>query len=174
MTLADRIGEAVRRERDAYSADADEPLPLGSYLATMGAYGAWVATGTLATRLAGRSLPDRVTPWDVVLLGLATHKISRLFSKDSITSVLRAPFTRYEGLSGESELAEQVRGGGLRRAVGELVTCPFCLGLWVATGLGFGLVWAPRATRLVGMVAAAKAAADFLQLLYAWSEQKAT
>lgn len=109
----------------------------------MGAYGGVVGALSAAVRLSGRRLPDRISPSDLALLSVATHKISRLIAKDPVTSPLRAPFTRFAGTSGEAELAEEVRGQGPRKAVGELVTCPFCLGQWVATAFAFGLVLAP-------------------------------
>lgn len=43
-------------------------------------------------------LGDRVqaiTFFDLLLLGVATYKMSYLLTKDVITSVLRAPFTRF-------------------------------------------------------------------------------
>lgn len=100
------------------------------------------------------------------MLALATHKVSRLLTKESVTSPLRAPFTTYQDSAGEAELNEEVRGEGFRHAVGELVTCPFCVGQWVATGLVAGLVFAPRATRLVGATFATLAGSDLLQLAY--------
>src|SRR4051812_7980803 len=33
---------------------------------------------------------------DILLLGVATHKLSRIITKDAVTSFLRAPFTRYD------------------------------------------------------------------------------
>jgi hypothetical protein len=51
--------------------------------------------------------------------------------------------------------------------VGELVSCPFCSAVWVATGLAFGLLLAPRVTRIVTTVMCAVAGSDFLQLAYA-------
>ena len=104
---------------------------------------------------------------------MATHKLARRVSKDSVTSPLRAPFTRYEGLSGPAELQEGGRGSGIRKAVGELVSCPFCLSQWVATGFVFGLLMAPRATRWTASVFASLALADFVQFAYAWAEQQA-
>ncbi len=97
-----------------------------------------------AARLTGRRAPARITPWDVVLLGTATHKLTRILAKDAVTSPLRAPFVQYKGASGESELAEEVREhGGTKHAVGELLTCPFCLAQWVATTFVAGWVFAP-------------------------------
>ena len=42
---------------------------------------------------------------------VATHKLARLVTKESITSALRAPFTRYQGVSGPAELAEDAAMG---------------------------------------------------------------
>ncbi|MEW6475525.1 MAG: DUF1360 domain-containing protein [Actinomycetota bacterium] len=155
---------------DEYAPDSDRPL--GGYAALMGVYGAAVAVGAVALGRRKRPLPD-VRLVDVLLVGVATHKLARRMSKDSVTSPLRAPFTRYEGVSGPAELQEGVRGTGLRKAVGELISCPFCLSQWVATGFVFGLVAAPRATRWTASVFASLALADFLQFAYAWAEQQA-
>jgi hypothetical protein len=146
--------------------------PLGGYAALMGVYGAAVAAGAVALRRRRWPLPE-VRPVDVVLVGIATHKLARRVTKDSVTSPLRAPFTRYEGRSGPGELQEGVRGSGVRKAVGELVSCPFCISQWMATGFTFGLVVAPRATRWTASVFASLALADFLQFAYAWAEQRA-
>jgi hypothetical protein len=98
---------------------------------------------------------------------VATHKYSRLLAKDRVTSFLRAPFVRYEGDAGPAEVSETPRGQGAQRAIGELIVCPFCLGMWVASGLGLGFVAAPRVTRFVAGVGAALAVADFLHLAHA-------
>jgi hypothetical protein len=111
---------------------------------------------------------------DVALLSVATHKIARTLAKDPITSPLRAPFTTFQGTSGEAELAEEVRGTGVRHALGELLTCPFCLGQWTATGLVFGLVLAPRATRLFATLFTSLTAADLLQFAYDKVQQDPT
>jgi hypothetical protein len=54
-----------------------------------------------------------------------------------------------------------------------LLTCPFCLDVWVTTAFVIGLVFAPRLTRLVSGSFTALAGADFLQLAYAWAQQAA-
>ncbi|HZQ77330.1 MAG TPA: DUF1360 domain-containing protein [Acidimicrobiia bacterium] len=146
--------------------------PLGGYAVLMGLYGTAVAAGAVALRRRRWPLPD-VCPADIALVGLATHKLARRVTKDSVTSPLRAPFTRYEGVAGPAELKEGVRGSGVRKAVGELISCPFCISQWVATGFTFGLVVAPRATRWTASVFASLALADFLQFGYAWAEQRA-
>jgi hypothetical protein len=144
-----------------------EDRPLGAYLVLMGAYSALVASLATAVGILGKPVPNRIGGRDLILTGLATHKISRLLSKDPVTSPLRAPLTRFEGTSGEAELSEKVRGEGLRHAVGELVTCPFCLDQWVGTALIFGLVLLPRSTRLILSIFTVVTTADFVQHLYA-------
>lgn len=100
------------------------------------------------------------------MLGVATHKLSRLIAKDSVGAVFRAPFTTFEKATGNGEVHDDGRGKGLRHAVGELVTCPFCLAVWTATALAYGLVLAPRATRLVLSVLSTVWVSDVLQLAY--------
>jgi hypothetical protein len=145
--------------------------PLGGFAALVGIYGAGVAAAAVIARK--KRIPDRFTPWDLLLLGIATHKLSRRISKDSVTSPLRAPFAEFREPAGSGEVNEEVEGSGFQKAVGELITCPFCVGQWVATGLVFGLAFAPRATRMLAGVFASAAVADFLQLAYARAEQAA-
>ena len=140
--------------------------PLRGYLTVIGVYGTVVGGLAGLARLTGRRPPRDVRPMDVALLGIATHKLSRLLTKDAVTSPLRAPFTRYVEPAGDAELNERPRGTGTQHAVGELVSCPFCTDVWVATALAGGLVFAPRLTRLVALAATAVAAADFLHLGY--------
>lgn len=91
-----------------------------------------------------------------------------------MTSPLRAPFTHYAGTGGPAEVQEEVREHSeFRHSLGELLTCPFCLDMWVATGFAIGLVFVPRFTRLIAGVFSALAGADFLQLAYAMAQQSA-
>jgi Protein of unknown function (DUF1360) len=165
------VVDQVRHEGEEYSQGADRPL--GAYLGGMAIYGGLVAgLGALARRQ-GRTLPC-LSPLDVLLVTAATHKLARLVTKESITSALRAPFIRYRGVSGPGEPAEEVRSDGpLRHAAGELLTCPFCLAQWTATGFTFGMIFAPRTTRLAATTLTAVAGSDFLQLGYTWAQHKA-
>lgn len=166
--MPEKLERAAEKEARKYAAGHDRPL--GAYLGTMAAYGAAVAGASALIYRSGRPLPERPSWSDLALIAGATHKISRLVTKDPVTSPLRVPFTRYEGTSGPAELSEEVRGTGARKTVGELVTCPFCVGQWVATGLALGMVLLPRPTRLAAGTFTALAGADFLQFLYARAE----
>jgi hypothetical protein len=144
--------------------------PLGGYATLMGLFG--VAVGAFATWMhrSGRELPDRVAPGDLALITLATHKTSRLVAKDRVTSTVRAPFTRFEGDAGPGEVSEKARGRGLRRAVGELLICPYCIGLWIAAAFAAGFVVSPRTTRWVASVLTAVFGSDLLQIAYKKAE----
>ena len=167
---SDGLVERLRDQKQAYTPDRE--IPLSGYLVTMSAYGSAVGALIGAAVATGKRPPERIAPFDWVLVSLATHKLSRLITKDSITSPLRAPFTRFKGVSGPAELQEEVRHqGGVRHAVGELLTCPFCLGMWISTGFSAGSVFAPRFTRLAASTLAALAASDFLHFAYAKTYQ---
>jgi hypothetical protein len=159
----------ARREAQTYRHGEDRPL--GGYLALMGAYAAGTGVAAAIAKRLGRRPPSRVSPWDTAQLAVATLTISRLLAKDPVTSPLRVPFTSFEGTSAPGELAEQVRGDGVRHAVGELLTCPMCLGQWVATALCIGLVTAPATTRVTITLFTAIGGADFLQHLYVRLQQ---
>ncbi|WP_432562415.1 DUF1360 domain-containing protein [Kineococcus sp. SYSU DK003] len=153
----------------AYS--PEEERPLGGFVGLASVYVGAIGGVSLLARARGRSLPDRISPADLALLTVATHKLSRILAKDAVTSPLRAPFTSFAGNSGEGEVMEEVRGTGWQHSVGELLTCPFCLGVWVATGFAAGGVLAPRATRTAATVLTAVFGSDLLHLLYDSAKQ---
>jgi hypothetical protein len=143
-----------------------EDLQLFSYGVLAGAFNLIFAGFLLAARLTGRSIPERVDAKDIVLLGMATHKLSLVGSEDAITSPLRAPFTELREKESPKKVDEKPRGEGLRRSVGELLTCEFCLSVWVASLFTYGLVLVPRVTRLVAAVFAVVTVSDYLHQAY--------
>jgi hypothetical protein len=159
------LREMTERVQESYA--GDEARPLAGYTASMLTYAGLAAGVAALARRRRPDVPERPAPADIVLLAVATHKLSRILSKDAVTSPLRAPFTRYREPIGAAEVGEEVRSDRpLQHAVGELLTCPFCLAMWTAGGLTSGLVFAPRLTRYVSAALTAVAASDFLQLGY--------
>jgi hypothetical protein len=172
MAIADgvqRIGAPVRRwariQKHEYTNGEDRPL--AGDLGAMGVYVGLVSAAAAAVRASGRELPERIPVGDALLLTVATFRLARRIAKDPVTAPIRAPFVRFEGASGHAEVAEEVREhGGAKHAVGELLTCPFCLAQWVGTGFVFGYVTAPKATRLAALTMTMIAGSDVLQFLY--------
>jgi hypothetical protein len=61
---------------------------------------------------------------------------------------------------------EESKGRGIRRAIGDLLTCQFCIGPWVAGALATGFVVSPAAARLVAGTFTAVTVSDFLHPAY--------
>ncbi|MFY0579883.1 DUF1360 domain-containing protein [Cystobacter fuscus] len=165
------MGKALA-ETKLFAGYGNTEMPLGSYALLMGVYGSALA-GYFAWRGGrGRSAFPRMGVEDVALFGLATHKVTRLLAKDFVTAPLRASFVRFESTDRASEVSESSRGRGLRRAVGDLLSCPFCLGPWVAGALACLHAVRPREARLVASIFALTTLSDFLHRSYEWVGQE--
>jgi len=146
--------------------------PLLSYLGFMSLFGSLVSAALVLAKRQGRELPAKVSPGELLLVGTASHKLSRIVAKDKVTSPLRAPFTELEGKGGPAEFEERARGSGLRKAIGELLICPYCLDMWVVTAFSVGLIFAPRLTRFIASLFSALTISDFFQIAYKAAEEK--
>ena len=142
----------------------EEPLP--SYAALAGFFNLILALFLLIARKTGRPIPERIEARDIALLGVATHKLSQLVANDAVTSPLRAPFTELQEKQSPKKVSEKPRDNGLRRSLGELLTCHFCVGQWVASFFTYGLIFAPAVTRLVASIFAVVALSDHLHQIY--------
>jgi hypothetical protein len=171
MTAED--GSALKTpEMVAGYAEPGKRPPLLFYFGFMSLFGSLLGLALLLARRQGRELPAKVSPGELLLVGTASHKLSRLLAKDKVTSPLRAPFTELEGKGGPAELEERSRGSGLQQAIGELLICPYCLGLWVVAAFSVGLLFAPRLTRFVASLFSALTISDFFQVAYKAAEEK--
>jgi Protein of unknown function (DUF1360) len=162
------------RPEGAFSgyAEPEQRPPFGSYATLATLFNAALVAGVVAASRSDRELPERIEARDVLLNGVATHKLSRLVSKDRIMAFARAPFTEFEERGGPAEVEERPRGEGWRRALGELLVCPYCLGMWISGGFNLGLVVAPRATRFASAVLTGLTISDFLQIAYKAAEDR--
>jgi hypothetical protein len=144
-----------------------EHYRITGYLTVMSVFGSLVAGAAAAGHAHGRGLPPSYQVQDLALGAVATHKFARLVAKDGVTTPVRAPFTRFEGNAGSGEVNESPREEPARHVVGELITCPFCLAPWIATGYVATLALAPRVARAWAAVFGIVGGADFLQHAYA-------
>jgi hypothetical protein len=166
-TLAD--APAPGRHGEPVSPPGGEPEPKTEYGLLIATFATVFSVVTAAARRQGR-VPERVAASDIALGGVATQKVARLVAKDRVASPIRAPFTHED--SGDREVGEKPRGRGLRRAIGELLLCPFCVAQWVAAAYALGLLFAPRVTRLVAAMLATASVSDFLQIAYKAAENR--
>lgn len=143
-----------------------QEMPLDGYIWLLGAFGVAAVSVVAAAASSGRKLPERVGAGDIALIGVATHKLTRIVTRDWVTAPLRAPFTQYEKSLGSGEVQETSRGEGVQRAMGDLLTCPFCTGPWIAGALFSGLLFSPRLTRLIAATFTSVAISDWLHNAY--------
>ncbi len=153
--------EQVQRERLTYV------TLVGLFLGVLGIF---------VSREHDRKQTFAISPRDLALLGLATYRAGRVVAYDRVAEPFRAPVTETvpdEFDAGENVVAE---GTGVQKAIGELVSCPTCVGTWVAAGLVYGLHLAPGPTRLfaaiLGVSGLAEIVSDASEAL-TWSAQAA-
>jgi uncharacterized protein DUF1360 len=129
-----------------------EARPLPEYATLTAAFSLSLALFLATSR---RRLPERIGFGDIARIGLASYKLGRLVAKDPVTAWVRAPVT-------QDEDATEPERKGVSRVLGELLTCPHCIGLWAASALSYSLVLFPRETRFATTIFGAQAVADFL------------
>ncbi len=160
-----RIRSPKRKTAGLFSGYSTTKRPLGGYAALVGLFSAGLASAFAALKQKSEHSPE-LSPSDLLLFGIATHKLSRIAAKDLVTSPFRAPFVKFKKSAGAGEVEEEARGQGLREAVGDLITCPYCMAPWIAAVLVFASGRAPRSTRIVSAIFTITAGSDFLNRLY--------
>jgi len=136
------------------------------YAGALALFGTSVIAAGATALVRGDEPPDSFVARDLVLGALATQKFTRILAKDAVTTPLRAPFTEFEKPLGSGEVEDRPKEGH-RHAIGELLTCPFCLAPWTATAYVASLTLAPRAARAWAAVFTIVGGSDALQHLYA-------
>jgi hypothetical protein len=159
-----RLRGALDRVQHTY--DPQGQVDLVARSGALAVYGV-AATALIGTVLKTGHRPVRFEVTDLLLGGIATHKFARLVTKSSVASPVRAPFTTFVECSGPSEHSERPRDDNhVQHAIGELLTCPFCLGVWVGTGYVAALSMAPRGARVWAALFTVTAVADTMQHAY--------
>jgi hypothetical protein len=100
--------------------------------------------------------------FDLAIITLATWRLIRLFVYDAISTFFRDQFLDEVLQNGEKVLVKPARG--LRRALAELIACPWCVGVWFAAMVTALYVLAP-VLHFVFYILALSAIATYLQIL---------
>jgi hypothetical protein len=95
-----------------------------------------------------------------LLLGVATQQVARTLTTDRVTSAIRSPVTEGEG-------QRTPTGQGIQRALGELLTCRYCVAPWIALGFTAAFVRFPAQTRIACEVLSVASISDTLNRGYA-------
>jgi hypothetical protein len=126
-------------DADARQARATKLTLMSVFLGVLGTFGARLVK-------ADRDVMPR--PFELVLLGLASFRVGRMIAFEGVAAPIREPFTETRPDASGAGQTVVASGSGARRVFGELVSCPICVGTWVAAGLVYGLHLLPRPTRL--------------------------
>ena len=112
-------------------------------------------------------LPTSIAFFDAALIALATFRLTRLFVYDRITRWVRDLTVDKEVVSEAPLSSVTIRQpviAGPRRTLHELVTCPWCFGVWAGALVVFCYLLTEYAFYPV-LLLAVSAVATYLQLL---------
>ncbi len=105
---------------------------------------------------------EALTFVDFALITLATWRCIRLVVYDKIFAFFREQFYDVTEYKGKIVLVKPE--GGPRRTLADLVTCPWCIGVWMGASVSFFYLLTPYAFFPV-LFLALSAVASFLQIL---------
>lgn len=106
---------------------------------------------------------------DLVILALASFRLTHLIVFDEITAFLRKPFFTigYEvDSAGQVISTTQYKGTGLRKWIGKLLSCHWCMGIWSGAAIVALYFYVPAAYPFLLILAIAGAAAVIETKLY--------
>jgi len=103
-----------------------------------------------------------LTVTEYILLALASWRLTRLFTEDTITAFIREQF--YDRKKVGRKVALVQPKSGPRRILADMFACPWCISIWAASLLVFMYLLVSWVQYVV-LVLALSAAATFLQLL---------
>ncbi|MCM3586168.1 DUF1360 domain-containing protein [Mesobacillus maritimus] len=97
----------------------------------------------------------------IFLFSLACFRITRLIVFDKITNFIRAPF--FDEIEEDGEVFLLVKTKGVKKWIGELLSCYWCTGIWVSLVLVLGLFFLPSFTYPLVLVFAIAAIGSLIE-----------
>jgi len=129
--------------------------------------------GTFATRLIPSNREVTPRPYELLMLGLASFRIGRMLAYEGVAEPLREPFTQTELDDSGAGQTVVAAGQGVRFALGQLLSCPICIGTWVAAALVYGLQLVPRPTRILLAIMSTIGVAQLFHSVTEWLDWNA-
>lgn len=105
---------------------------------------------------------------EIILIGLATFRLTRLIVYDKITAFLRAPFfdeVEEKSNEGEIEVYLVPKQKGIRKWIGELLDCYWCTGVWVSLLLVMGNYYFSKILEPIVLIFAIAAIAAIIETI---------
>ncbi len=120
-----------------------------------------VVMGAIILETESRIRLTELSLTDYVLVTLASWRLTRLFVSDAITKFFREQF--WDVVKVGKGLSLEKPKVGPRRTLADLLSCVWCVGLWMSSTVIFFYLLTPYAIFPVAMLAVA-AVASFLQI----------
>lgn len=92
---------------------------------------------------------EDITVFQLVILGFAAYRAANILSNEAITKPLRAPFVKEVVKDGV--LTEEPKKSGFKGAMGLLIYCPSCTGVWLSAVLIYSYALWPTPTFVVAL-----------------------
>ncbi len=111
--------------------------------------------------------PMYISTFDLILIGLAIFRITRLFVYDKITQFLRDTLLRSRevvGSDGKVYIERVPYKGGPLRTISDLLACPWCTGMWASLFVVFFYFSLPFAWYVI-LILAVAGLGNFFQLI---------
>ncbi len=120
-----------------------------------------VTVGAIVLETESRIPFDELTFTDFALMTLATWRLTRLFVYDTVMKWFREQFYDVKKV-GKGYTLEKPKFGA-RRTIADLITCPWCFGLWAGASVTFFYLLTPYAVYFA-LFLSISAVASFLQI----------
>lgn len=107
----------------------------------------------------------------VFLFGLASFRLARLFVFDKIMNWFRASFleeVKEVNVAGQEIFKKVPKGKGVRRFVGELLRCYWCVGIWISFMLVVSYLLLPEVTLVIVIIFAISALGSIIETVISY------
>lgn len=121
-----------------------------------------IVMGAIILETESRVRFAELSTMDFVLMTLATWRLTRLMIYDTVTKFVREQF--WDVVKVGKGFALEKPPTGPRRTVADLLSCPWCFGVWAAALVIFLYLITPYAVYPI-LLLAVSAVASFLQIL---------
>ena len=111
-----------------------------------------VVSGVIILESIPESALHDLSLFELVLLSLASFRLTRLFVYDKITAFFREQFYDAKVIRGGGVVLEKPKTGA-RRTLADLMSCPWCFGMWAGATVVFFYELTPYAWYPIVMLA---------------------
>jgi len=104
----------------------------------------------------------------IMIIGLASFRLTRLIVYDKITEFLRSPFfdeVKEMDDEGMEEIFLVPKKSGWKKWIGELLSCYWCMGIWSSMFLIFMYFYFPMFGELVILILSVSAIAAIIETI---------